>query len=192
MNDSELDEILTLQLAFAWAGEGASDPEDCRLGWWKTDLLSEYGGLAVLQRLTPRTYEWAALEAAREAARRVDEQKRTSDADADKLVSLFHLGHPTDEELDDRLKALKSGQVPPKKALPRLQALLDTKEWNPKAFVEWLEPAKAPKHKPELAGLRITTKPPKDPVERATALAAILATLPEQYPCAHYRDDATG
>ena len=38
---SEIDLILTAQLAVAWAGEKG---EDRRLGWWQTDLVSESGG----------------------------------------------------------------------------------------------------------------------------------------------------
>jgi hypothetical protein len=48
-----LDEILTLQLLVAWAGEGLSDPP--RLGWWRTMLVDEFGGEDLFKRLTPRT-----------------------------------------------------------------------------------------------------------------------------------------
>ena len=37
-----LDHILCAQFAVAWAGESG---EEGRLGWWKTDLTSEFGGV---------------------------------------------------------------------------------------------------------------------------------------------------
>ena len=40
--DSVLDDILTLQLTVAWAGEGLCEPK--RLDWWKTDVIDEMGG----------------------------------------------------------------------------------------------------------------------------------------------------
>lgn len=189
MTDAELDEILTLQLAFAWAGESSPEADERRLGWWRTDLVVEFGGLALLQRLTPRTYEWAAYEAAREAARVVDARAREVDAGADDLVSLFHLGHPTDEQLDDRLHALKAGGAAPKDALPRLGELV-TQPWDPKAFAAWLDASKPPSHAREPAGLRIKAAAPEAPLQRVKNLVAVLAILPDEYPCAHYRDAA--
>lgn len=188
MTDAELDEILTLQLAFAWAGE-TSDPDAPRLGWWRTDFTSEFGGLALLERLTPRTFKWAALEAAREAARVVDARAREADADADELVSLFHLGHPIDEQLDDRLHALKANEPSPEEALPRLRELIG-QPWTRDAFTGWLAAEKPPAHDRQPSGLRIKAKPPERPIDRVKALASLLATLPDEYPCAHYRDAA--
>ena len=62
---SEIDMILTAQLAVAWAGEKG---EQRRLGWWQTDLVSEFGGKDLFQQMMPHTWEWAVLQAAREAA----------------------------------------------------------------------------------------------------------------------------
>lgn len=61
----DLDTLLIAQLAVAWAGEGGEEP---RLGWWRSDLVSEFGGHDLFQRLLPHTWEWAALQGAREAA----------------------------------------------------------------------------------------------------------------------------
>lgn len=189
MTNAALDEILTLQLAFAWAGESAPDADERRLGWWRTDMVAEFGGQALMKRLTPRTFEWAVLEAVRDAAWAVDARARQADAGADDLVSLFHLGHPIDEQLDDRLLAHKSAGVMPKQALPRL-AELTSAPWNKEAFLRWLAAGPVPKHAAEKAGLRIKAAAPTSPIERARTLAALLATLPDHYPAAHFRDDA--
>ncbi len=192
MNDpdpKELDAVLTLQLAVAWAGE-SSDEDAPRLGWWSSDMCTEFGGQAVLEKLAPRTAGWAAYELAREAARRVDERTRTQDKNADRLRSLFHLGHPFDELLADRLREFKASEVRPESALPRLAELPET--WDPEAFKIWLGVGSAPETKGETAGLRITTPPPSSLAEQANALAAANFTSLESYPCAHFVDDAAG
>src|SRR3990167_3395844 len=102
---SALDTILALQFTIAWAGEGRCQPK--RLGWWDTDLIDDAGGGDLLRRLAPRTHAWASLEAAREAARRVDEKARKKMADPDAMRTLFFLGFDLDEQLNDRLAALK-------------------------------------------------------------------------------------
>ena len=56
---SELDQVLAAQLALAWAGEAGEEP---RLGWWRSDLTSEFGGEDLFQRLLPRTWRWATLQ----------------------------------------------------------------------------------------------------------------------------------
>ena len=70
---AELDALLTAQIAVAWAGEGGDEP---RLGWWRTDLVDEYGGEDLFARLLPHTARWAVLQAVREAARRTDARLR--------------------------------------------------------------------------------------------------------------------
>ena len=70
---SDIDGLLTVQIAVAWAGEGGEEP---RLGWWKSDLASEFGGHDLFKRLLPHTWEWAVLQAVREAARRRDAELR--------------------------------------------------------------------------------------------------------------------
>ena len=71
MLTSEVDALLSAQIIVAWAGEGHVGDER-RLGWWRSDLVSEFGGLDLFQRLLPTTAPWAVLQAVREAARRVD------------------------------------------------------------------------------------------------------------------------
>ena len=116
-----LDEILTLQLAIAWAGEANARPS--RLPWWRTALADPDAGEDLLQRLAPKTWRWASLEAARAAARRVDDIARKQSEDPDHLVTVFRLGFETDEQLDDRLRELKLSGTPPDEALPRLAEL---------------------------------------------------------------------
>jgi hypothetical protein len=87
---SEIDGLLCAQLIVAWAGEKGNEDER-RLGWWKTDLLSEFGGRDFLNRLLPRTGEWAALQSVREAARRTDQFAREQGHDADLPISLYSL-----------------------------------------------------------------------------------------------------
>jgi hypothetical protein len=111
-----LDDVLTLQLAVAWAGESGEAP---RLGWWRTDLVSEFGGEDLFRRLLPHTWRWAVFEAVREAARRVDARSRSRDHDPDGLLSLFHLGFDADEQLEQRLADLKRGSAPPKEVQRR-------------------------------------------------------------------------
>ena len=103
--DPTLDAILAVQLTIAWAGEGRCSPK--RLGWWETDLIDEAGGGDFLARLLPQTHAWASLEAVREAARRTDAKARARMADPDKMRTLFFLGFEVDEQLNDRLAALK-------------------------------------------------------------------------------------
>lgn len=192
LSDAQLDEILALQLAVAWAGEAADD-EDARLGWWQTDLVSEFGGIALLERVAPRTAVWAAYETAREAARRVDRDRRSSDAKPDSLRSLFHFGFVIDEQLDDRLLALKHRESSPAEALAGFAAL--PQPWDPEQFFAWLERASRgveAKAKREPSGLRVVS-PPDDPVARARCFARLLSTAGSSgaaYPCPHVRDVA--
>ena len=99
--NDDLDHSLALQLTVAWAGEALSVP--ARLGWWRTDLVDEEGGGDLLGRLLPRTHRWAALESAREAARRADAKARSKLADPDAAITLYHWGFERDEQLDERL-----------------------------------------------------------------------------------------
>lgn len=76
------------------------------------------GGGDLFARLTPRTAIWAGLEAAREAARRVDQQARRQRSEPDRLRTLFFLGFEIDEHLADRLAALKRSGRSPLAVLP--------------------------------------------------------------------------
>ena len=116
LSPDALDAVLAAQLTVAWAGEAKCEPR--RLGWWDTDLVDEAGGGDFLARLLPQTHAWAALEAVREAGRRLDAKARAKMGDADKLRTLFFLGFEVDEQLADRLAAHKRGVTPPMKALP--------------------------------------------------------------------------
>ena len=63
---SEIDTALTAQFLVAWAGETG---EEKRLGWWRSDLVSQFGrSFGVLLR--PQLN--GVLQGAREAARRKD------------------------------------------------------------------------------------------------------------------------
>lgn len=179
------DAVLTLQLAVAWAGERGED--EPRLGWWDTDMISKYGGHALLRDLAPRTFAWAALEVAREAARRRDAAARGRDANADRLISLFRFGFDVDEQLADRLAELKRASQPPEAALPALGALIGA--WDRDGFVSWLEAlSDAPNVVNDPAGRRLTGTPNGDVVETARRLARALVPLGDNYLCPHYRD----
>ena len=184
MSPEKLDAILTIQLAVAWAGESGDD--DPRLRWWETDMVSKYGGQALMEQLTPRTSGWAVLQTALEAARREDAAARGRDARPDVLLSLFRLGLPLDEQLADRLRDHKRQGTPPDRALPRLGELMA--EWSAERFEAWVTGDDSPKVVQEPSGRRLTGKPPEDPVLRARRLAQALVPLTEDYPFPHYRD----
>lgn len=178
-----LDRILALQLAVAWAGEAQTEPP--RLGWWSTSLCDELGGEDLFRRLTPRTWRWAVLEAARSAARKVDAAARAEAADADDLVSLFRLGFELDERLDDRLAELKRSGASPTEALPDLAPLIAT--WDRSAFTAWGEQLGRPGTTPSSIGRRLKGDAPEDPVAMARLLAAALVPLADRYPAPHFK-----
>ena len=120
MTNDQLDEVLILQLAIAWAGEANTDPK--RMGWWRTGMCDEFGGEDLLKRLTPKTWEWAVLESARAAAKKVDDRARNRAEDPDNLITLYRLGFEIDEQLDERLLELKQSGVPLREAFPDLAA----------------------------------------------------------------------
>jgi hypothetical protein len=98
--ETALDQALTAQIAVAWAGERGE--EQRRLGWWRTDLVSEFGGEDLLRRLMPRTWRWATLRAVREAAPWTDEALRSPDAEGDRAVSLFRFGFKGVQRVSER------------------------------------------------------------------------------------------
>lgn len=183
LDRSVLDEILVLQLLVAWAGEGKTEPP--RLGWWRTALTDEFVGEDLFKRLTPRTWRWAVLEAARAAARKVDAESRAESADADHLFSLYRLGFAVDEQLDDRLAELKRSGQDPVEALPSLATL--TAAWDRDAFVAWLGTLGTPDPVASSVGRRLKGDLPADPVVAARALAAAMAPLTARYPAPHFR-----
>ena len=79
------------------------------MNWWRSDLISEFGGEDLFKRMLPNTWQWSLLQAVREVARQHDRKLRGNDHDADSIVSLYRLGFTLDERLDDRLAELNRG-----------------------------------------------------------------------------------
>ncbi len=186
-DDQALDFILTVQLIVAWAGEAPP-----RLGWWRTLLTSDYGGLALLSDLAPRTAPWAALQAAREAARRIDAAARARASSPDELVSLYHLGPAVDERLTERLRLLKASGRAPHVALPGLARVLGTGDswdaaWDADAFMSWAREQGRPDTTTEPVGRRLTGSIPPALDVAAARLAAALVPLAADYPLPFYR-----
>lgn len=180
---SELDAILTDQIIVAWAGEGGEEP---RLGWWRTDLISEFGGEDVFQRLLPKTWKWAVLQATLEAARRLDFAMRRQDHEPDRLLSLYHLGFAIDEQLRDRFQELKRAGEAPVAALPGLGLGVD-QDFNSDRFLDWVSGHGKVDVSIAPAGRRILGPLPAAPADRVRKLVASLAPLAESYPMPHYR-----
>ncbi len=175
-SSAALDLLLTDQLVIAHAGE--SSPDDPRLGWWETDILSRDGGLDILRRLTPRTWRWAALRAVREAARAFDAVQRRRAPEPDRLTTLFHYGFTLDEQLDDRLDQLAAAHPEdPLAALPALAPFIDfdgRRPFDRKAFEAWL--GAPPKFETTTLGRRVT-----DRDTFRAALAPLTAAYPMPY-----------
>lgn len=183
----ELDRVLTAQLVVAWAGEGHVG-EEPRLGWWRSDLTSEFGGGDLFERLLPQTHRWAALQAAREAARVRDAELRAQANDPDGVLSLFRLGFELDERLEGRLQELKREGRTPRMALSGLRDLLGEEgEWDREAFEAWVKSHGKVEHKVEPLGRRLVGDRPTALGELAQRLVAALHPLPESYPLPHYR-----
>jgi hypothetical protein len=180
---SELDRVLAAQLVIAWAGESGEEP---RLGWWRSDLTSEFGGEDLFQRLLPRTWRWATLQSAREAARRRDAEARARDHDPDRIVSLFRFGFEVDERLDERLQEIKASGKEPLQSLPSLGEVI-SKDWQAKRFADWVRAhgdadfVKAP------IGRRLKGQPPESLDLLVQKLIAALMPLADEYPLPHYR-----
>lgn len=180
---STLDLALTAQIIVAWAGERGEDP---RLGWWRTDLVSEFGGEDLFKRLLPSTWRWATLQAVREAARRKDAEMRAEFHDPDRLVSLYHLGFAVDEAIDECLKEWKCTIEDPTEALPGLKPLLAS-PWDHAEFEAWVqghgrvETVEAP------TGRRIKGSPPESVERTVRALVAGLLPLGSAYPLPHFQ-----
>jgi len=115
---SEVDQALTAQIVIAWAGEGGIDEK--RLGWWRSDLVSQYGGETLFRQLLPDSWQWAVLQGARECARRKDAQLRRQDHNPDRIFSLYRFGFELDERIKERFQDLKRGGGEPQTALPGL------------------------------------------------------------------------
>ncbi len=197
--DGDLDALLTAQLLVAWAGETA------RLGWWRTELVSRYGGLDLFAVLTPQTTHWAVLQAAREAARRHDAERRADGGEPDDMLTLFHLGFDLDEQADERLQHHKRTGKSPTAALPRLTDFIrlprpddddDSDEsFDREAFDRHLH-GEAARYTLEPGRRRMTGPPPPDLPELVRLLLAGLAPRSndpddrKQYPLPYFRRKA--
>ncbi|MCA9493089.1 MAG: BREX-6 system BrxE protein [Myxococcales bacterium] len=175
-----LDHVLCTQLLVAWAGESG---EERRLGWWNSDLTSEFGGEDLFQRLLPLTWRWATLQGAREAARRVDAEQRARSHDADTLVTLFRFGFAVDERLDEHLRDLKNSGAAPTEALPGLKVLLD-QPWDSSAFERWVATRGSVDAVATPAGRRIKS-PPTAIDHLADRFVAALLPLGPTWPLPH-------
>jgi hypothetical protein len=176
-----LDRALTAQFVVAWAGEGG---EDRRLGWWKCDFISEFGAEDLFRRLLPATWAWATLQGAREAARRLEAERRAADADPDRVISLFSLGFHLDERLDERLRDLRDLGRSPHDALPGLSLLADG--WDPARFEAWVLSHGPSDASPTPLGRRIKGPPPPALDALVSGLVSALAPIGDAYPHPHY------
>jgi hypothetical protein len=146
-------------------------------------LISEDGGGDLLARLLPQTHAWASLEAVREAARRVDAKARGKMADPDKMRTIYFLGFEIDEQLGDRLSALKrSGKKP-------TEALMLPLSFNEEFSKEKLDAALHGGDVPFATvpnGRQLKGTRPDAPDALVKRLAAALVPLAEQYPLPFY------
>ncbi len=182
---SDLDFTLMVQLRVAWAGEGGEEP---RLGWWRTDLVSEFGGEDLFRRLLPHTWDWAVLQAAREAARRADATLRRRDHNPDRIWSLYYLGFAIDEQLDERLQELKQSGRSPQACLPDL-AELSASPWSRSRFADWLTSHGPVETQATPIGRRIRGDMPPNLNQRIRCLLGALYPLADSYPLPHFRPD---
>jgi len=179
---TELDLALTAQIVVAWAGESG---EDRRLGWWRSDLISEFGGQDLFRRMLPSTWAWAVLQGAREAARRQDAEMRRQDHDPDRIVSLYGLGFELDERIEERLMDLKRSGSAPKVALPGL-AILD-EPWSTTGFADWVNGHGVIQTATVPLGRWIKGEVPVALDQQVKRLVAGLAPVGERYPLPHFR-----
>ena len=184
LTEPVLDSILTWQLLIAWAGEGTEELQ--RLSWWRTDLTDRAGGGDFFQRLLPKTGEWAAFEAVREAALRQDEQIRQRLAQPDLINTLFFWGFEIDEQLADRLAEHKRSE---QSMAQRLDFPLTLeKDFDRAAFETVLAiPGQAVDYKvvPEGRELQANELPSLE--LRSRNLANALLPLSDRYPMPFYR-----
>jgi len=184
---SALDLTLTAQFVVAWAGENGEEP---RLGWWRSDLVSEFGGEDLFRRLLPNTWEWAVLQGAREAARRRDVELRSQDHDPDQIISLFNFGFELDERLEERLQDLKRSGRTPQEALPGLVDIVDAR-WDRDRFIDWVQAHGEVDVKVTPVGRRIKASIPTTDLDTLVRrLVGAIAPVGETYPLPHTRRSA--
>lgn len=182
-SQKDIDTLLVAQFAVAWAGEGGEEP---RLGWWRCDLISEFGGEDLFQRLLPDTWEWAVFQGAREAARRRDAELRRQDHDPDRILTLFNLGFELNEQVNERLAELKRSGTSPAQALPGLTEVV-TKEWDKEHFGAWVQSRSGREHTAAPVGRRLKGDAPVTLDELVETLVAACWPLADAYPMPHYR-----
>ena len=190
----DLDRILAAQCIVAWAGEGGEVVS--RLGWWPSQMVAEYGGGDLFERLLPRTWRWAILQTAREAARLKDlELRKQQSSNADEHLSLFHLGFEVDEQLDERLQWHKRGERAPHEVLPDVQGLINAadgtwvEDWAPADFWTWVDKHPKPEIESTPLGRRLTRPVLSDPAQLVAQLVGALSTPTKapDYPLPHAR-----
>lgn len=155
------------------------------MGWWRTGMCDEYGGEDLLKRLTPKTWQWAALESVRAAAKKVDDRARNQSEDPDNLITLYRLGFEIDERLDERLLELKQSGVPLNESLPELAALCE--EWSDERLKVLLGGLGEASYTATATGRRLKGAAPKDHVSVARQLAAALLPLGSDYALPYFR-----
>jgi hypothetical protein len=180
---SDIDFALAAQIAVAWAGEAG---EESRLGWWRTDMMSEFGGEDLFKRLLPHTWDWAAVQAVREAARRHDALRRSKVHDADTVVSLYHLGFALDERVDERLLELKRTGVAPGLALKHYGELAE-ESWSLDSFRRWVRDHGESAYEAAPSGRQLKGAPPDSLEQVVRRLVGALDPLPDRYPMPHFR-----
>ncbi len=92
-----IDELLRIRALVARYGEPG------QLDWWSTDILGPSGGAFVAERLFPRTYRWAAIELAIEAAAIIEKDRLNRRVG----VTLFRMPEKLERSLDLRFRDLK-------------------------------------------------------------------------------------
>lgn len=184
---SDLDAAVTAQFVVAWAGEtGGEQDSEKRLGWWRSALVFEDGGHVLFRELLPSTWRWAALQGAREAARRKDAEMRRENHNPDGVVSLYRLGFEVDQRIEERLQDLKRSGEEPLQALPGL-AELNLEAWDRAQFLLWVQRHGEVDAATEPIGRRIKGPPPGALGQLIRKLVAALAPLAESYPLPHFR-----
>lgn len=182
---SDIDLALTAQIVVAWAGESG---EERRLGWWRSDMVSEFGGEDLFRRLLPSSWQWAVLQAARETARRRDAELRRQDNDPDRILSLFRMGFELDERIEERFQDLKRSGRAPGEALPGLTVI--DEGWAPQRFWDWVAGYGEADATTSPVGRRLKGAPPGGLDQIVRKLVAALAPAAETYPLPHFRKAA--
>ncbi len=182
ISDTVIDAVLSAQIAVAWAGEAG---ETTRLGWWKTDLMSEFGGEDLFKRLLPKTWDWAVVQGLREAARRHDAELRSKVHDPDAVISLYRLGFAVDERADERLLELKRLGTTPDVAFPAFAELVGA-SWARKPFEAWVDAHGDAKYEIVPNARQLKGALPGNLEHVVKSLVSALLPLVDQYPLPHY------